>query len=160
MGQMFRDKITQLVEFVWRRTNERFEEGMAFEDAAQIELTPEYFEELRRYKAFQSLLRDLDVADEDQLDLFDTLDVDGGGTIDLEEFVCGIAKLRGDARRSDIVSVGLVLRSMQSNLHDLSEKLNAFHTEGSGSVMAVESGARSKASSRTMKSLTTSLAAT
>merc|ERR1712113_338998 len=64
------------------------------------------------------ILRDLDVADEDQLDLFDTLDVDGGGTIDLEELITGIAKLRGDARRSDIIGVGLIVRAVQLTMND------------------------------------------
>lgn len=66
------------------------------------------------------MLEDLDVSDEDQVDLFDTLDVDGGGTIDLDEMIVGISKLRGDARRSDIVGVSLVVRSIQSDLKRLS----------------------------------------
>merc|ERR1712083_134016 len=85
---------------------------------SSIELTPEFFDELRTYSEFQEILRDLDIADEDQLDLFDTLDVDGGGTIDLEELITGIAKLRGDARRSDIVGVGLIVRSVQLAVND------------------------------------------
>merc|ERR1712228_515227 len=52
----------------------------------------------------------------DQLDLFETLDVDGGGTIDLEELIIGISKLRGEARRSDVVGVKLIARSIQSVL--------------------------------------------
>merc|ERR1712113_1192003 len=77
--------------------------------------------ELRKYTEFQDILRDLDIADEDQLDLFDTLDVDGGGTIDLEELITGIAKLRGDARRSDIVGVGLIVRSVQLAMTDFQQ---------------------------------------
>merc|ERR1711972_1022584 len=77
--------------------------------------------ELRTYSEFQDVLRDLDVSDEDQLDLFDTLDVDGGGTIDLHELILGIRKLRGDARRSDIVGVGLIVRSIQSALTKFEE---------------------------------------
>jgi len=78
-----------------------------------IQITPELFDHLRSYREFQDLLTDLDVSDEDQLDLFETLDVDGGGTIDLEELIVGICKLRGDARRSDIVGVSLIARSLQ-----------------------------------------------
>merc|ERR1712083_573287 len=85
---------------------------------SSIELTPEFFEDLRKYTEFQDILRDLDIADEDQLDLFDTLDVDGGGTIDLEELITGISKLRGDARRSDIVGVGLIVRAVQLAVND------------------------------------------
>merc|ERR1719195_1355135 len=78
-----------------------------------IHITPEFFDYLRSFTDFQDLLSDLDIADEDQLDLFETLDVDGGGTIDLEELIVGICKLRGDARRSDIVGVALIARSIQ-----------------------------------------------
>merc|ERR1712087_1093493 len=91
---------------------------MTLKEVAHIEITPDFFEELRSYTEFQDILRDLDIADEDQLDLFDTLDVDGGGTIDLEELITGIAKLRGGARRSDIVGVGLVVRSLQLAMKD------------------------------------------
>merc|ERR1712176_1140349 len=72
---------------------------------------------------FQDLLKDLDIADEDQLDLFETLDVDGGGTIDLEEFVVGLSRLRGDPRRSDIVSVNLIVRSIQMALNKIEETM-------------------------------------
>merc|ERR1712151_1205365 len=118
---MFTEKTTKLVEFIWRKyaSAEGFgKDLMTFLEVSQIEITPEFFEELRRYSEFQDILRDLDIADEDQLDLFDTLDVDGGGTIDLEELITGIAKLRGDARRSDIVGVGLIVRSVQLAMND------------------------------------------
>merc|ERR1711920_11789 len=114
--QMFTEKATQLVEFIWRVNTPDASSGrkaMTLNEVSLIDLTPDFFEELRKYTEFQDILRDLDIADEDQLDLFDTLDVDGGGTIDLEELITGIAKLRGGARRSDIVGVGLVVRSVQ-----------------------------------------------
>merc|ERR1712083_1072265 len=85
---------------------------------SQLNITPELFDKLRTYSEFQEILRDLDISDEVQLDLFDTLDVDGGGTIDLEELITGIAKLRGDARRSDIVGDGLIVRAVQMNMND------------------------------------------
>lgn len=71
----------------------------------------------------KAVLEDLDISDEDQVDLFDTLDVDGGGTIDLNEMIVGISKLRGDARRSDIVGVGLVVRSIQVDLKRLTKSV-------------------------------------
>lgn len=45
------------------------------------------------------------------------------GTIDLEEMIVGIAKLRGEARRSDIVGVGLVARSIQADIRRLEDQL-------------------------------------
>lgn len=87
--------------------------------ASGLHITPEFFAFLRTFREFKRLLEELDIADEDQVDLFDTLDVDGGGTIDLEEMVVGISKLRGDARRSDIVGVRLVVRCIQADVHGL-----------------------------------------
>merc|ERR1712039_924743 len=93
----------------------------SLEQASKLELTPEIFHDLLQHEEFQQILRDLDVEDEEQHDLFDTLDVDGGGTLDLEELISGIAKLRGEARRSDIISVGLRVRSTQDELQAFME---------------------------------------
>merc|ERR1712018_1081880 len=78
-----------------------------------LRMSPSFFDKLLSMSEFKDILKSLDVAYEDQLDLFETLDVDGGGTIDLEELIVGICKLRGDARRSDIVGVSLIARSLQ-----------------------------------------------
>merc|ERR1719330_646798 len=86
------------------------------QDINGLQITPTFFDRLLSFKQFQDLLTDLDVSDEDQIDLFDTLDVDGSGAIDIEELVIGICKLRGDARRSDIVGVALIVRNISMEL--------------------------------------------
>merc|ERR1712113_1127243 len=96
---------------------------------SQLNITPELFERLRSFREFQNILNDLDISDEDQLDLFDTLDVDGGGTIDLEELIVGISKLRGDARRSDIIGVHLIARNIQSAVTRLMDTAQHIHEE-------------------------------
>merc|ERR1712087_354777 len=101
------------------------------EELSQLNITPDLFNILRSFRDFQNILNDLDISDEDQLDLFDTLDVDGGGTIDLEELIVGISKLRGDARRSDIVGVSLIARNIQSavtRLQDITMQLHEDQT--------------------------------
>eukprot|EP00443_Scrippsiella_acuminata_P024352 CAMPEP_0115360852 /NCGR_PEP_ID=MMETSP0270-20121206/101906_1 /TAXON_ID=71861 /ORGANISM="Scrippsiella trochoidea, Strain CCMP3099" /LENGTH=228 /DNA_ID=CAMNT_0002783411 /DNA_START=40 /DNA_END=723 /DNA_ORIENTATION=+ len=94
--RMFNDKAQQLVEFVVQHTRGVLhlmgDHALTHEQAMQLHLTPEIFEELLDHQEFQQMLRDLDVADEEQHDLFDTLDIDGGGTLDLEELLSGIAK--------------------------------------------------------------------
>lgn len=121
---MFAEKATNLVEFIWKKYLEKTENPtLMASDVNNLQITPEFFADLRCYGEFQDLLRDLDIADEDTLDLFDTLDVDGGGTIDLEELLTGLSKLRGDARRSDIVSVGLIVRSLQVSVQNLESKV-------------------------------------
>eukprot|EP00927_Polykrikos_kofoidii_P082302 TRINITY_DN8144_c0_g1_i2.p1 TRINITY_DN8144_c0_g1~~TRINITY_DN8144_c0_g1_i2.p1 ORF type:complete len:698 (+),score=99.18 TRINITY_DN8144_c0_g1_i2:164-2095(+) len=83
------------------------------DDDRASRISAEDFGRLCTVPRFRTLLTELDIAEEDQLDLFDTLDVDVGGTVDKEEMVSGIAKLRGDARRADVISVALALRSLQ-----------------------------------------------
>lgn len=128
-SQAFAEKAACLVKFVWavhcRRSEDPDWEMADFavsgpmddqdvDEASELQITPELFTFLRTFDELKRLLHALDVTDEDQVDLFDTLDVDGGGMIDLEELIVGISKLRGDARRSDIVGVSLVVRCIQA----------------------------------------------
>merc|ERR1712150_199238 len=83
-----------------------------------MEISHSDFEKLRAQPAFSETLRDLDISDHDQDFLFETLDADNSDTIDLCELLDGIAKLRGEARRSDIVALSLTLNSVQNELKE------------------------------------------
>mmetsp|Transcript_29786 Transcript_29786/g.74901 ORF Transcript_29786/g.74901 Transcript_29786/m.74901 type:complete len:629 (-) Transcript_29786:9-1895(-) len=72
-------------------------------------------------------LNDLDIDPEDHAYLSDILDPDNGGTIEICEFIDGLRRLRGEPRRSDIVSVDLMIRAMQKQIGDMHEKINAVH---------------------------------
>eukprot|EP00927_Polykrikos_kofoidii_P044081 TRINITY_DN38149_c0_g1_i1.p1 TRINITY_DN38149_c0_g1~~TRINITY_DN38149_c0_g1_i1.p1 ORF type:complete len:769 (+),score=119.96 TRINITY_DN38149_c0_g1_i1:81-2387(+) len=89
------------------------------EKANLIMIKPEVFDTLVGNGQFIRLLRDLDVGEDDFHDLFDTLDTDASGSVDLEEMVSGIVKLRGDARRSDMIQGILLMRSLQDQLGKL-----------------------------------------
>ena len=56
-------------------------------------------------------MSELDITEEDQVNLSNTLDMDAGGTLDIEELITRISMIRGDSHRADIVSVGLTLRA-------------------------------------------------
>lgn len=142
-SQAFAEKAACLVKFVWavhcRRSEDPDWEMADFavsgpmddqdvDEASELQITPELFTFLRTFDELKRLLHALDVTDEDQVDLFDTLDVDGGGMIDLEELIVGISKLRGDARRSDIVGVSLVVRCIQADLRVLKEDIAKLET--------------------------------
>jgi len=68
----------------------------------------------------------LDIDLQDCVNLGDTLDQDNDGRVQVEELIMGINRMRGPARRSDIVAVDLMMRSIQSRLDklglDLQEK--------------------------------------
>jgi len=132
--EMFTEKVKELLDLVWFVKHKHFDKtGMAMgsegsvaaahfsrlpnkDQMLNMEIDPKFFSELCTNARFRDILGDLDVSEEDQLGLFDTLDVDGGGTLDLQEMMLGIAKLRGDPRRADIISVGLTLRSVQTQV--------------------------------------------
>ena len=56
------------------------------------------------------------------VDLFEICDADGSGSLTIDELVVGIKRLRGDARRSDIVFIMLRVR-------ELLQEIQAFKAE-------------------------------
>eukprot|EP00929_Paragymnodinium_shiwhaense_P095373 TRINITY_DN5647_c0_g1_i1.p1 TRINITY_DN5647_c0_g1~~TRINITY_DN5647_c0_g1_i1.p1 ORF type:complete len:728 (-),score=123.56 TRINITY_DN5647_c0_g1_i1:87-2270(-) len=92
-------------------------------------------------------LEDLDVDPEDHEYLSDILDVEQEGHIAIIELLQGVRRLRGNPRRSDIVTVDLICRSMQNSLKDIKKLLQtvAENTEPpQQSVPLVRSARRAK----------------
>lgn len=124
----FGAKVMELVTLIWTtsRTARGFRDsGMIptsmeglLREAEDIEITPDLWKQLGQNTIFGEILRDLDVSDDDTVHLFETLDADGSGAIDMEELMEGVAKLRGDARRSDIVAVNLMIQNLASTFKD------------------------------------------
>jgi len=67
----------------------------------------------------QKLMDELDIPPGDRASLFDVLDSDGSGGLAVTELVQGLLKVRGEARRSDVIAVLLSVRTMQSMVRDL-----------------------------------------
>merc|ERR1712124_104234 len=61
-------------------------------------------------------LEQLEIARDDQYYLSDILDPDHGGSIQVIELIEGLGRLRGRPRRSNIICVDLMLRSIQVTL--------------------------------------------
>jgi len=87
--------------------------------AAQVQITKEWWSFLELDPGFAELLSELDIAGEDQSDLFDTFDIDESGSVDLAELLSGIKKLRGDARRSDVVGISLQATAVYHKIAEL-----------------------------------------
>jgi len=64
-------------------------------------------------------LNDLDINKDDHNYLFDILDCDNGGAIFMSEVIDGLSRLRGEPRRSDIITVDLMVRSIQNQCNTL-----------------------------------------
>ena len=52
-----------------------------------------------------------------------------GGSLSVAEILKGFTMLRGDPRRTDVVSVGLVLRTMQIHQREELEALREMHKD-------------------------------
>jgi len=106
-------------------------ESFDYNSAVNTLIMKNVFEDTMMDPEAQKLLEDLDVAEEDRMGLFDVLDADGGGTLQLLEIILGVLKLRGMPRRSDVVQVGLMVRSLQEkldgNLQSLQQSLLLVH---------------------------------
>lgn len=67
----------------------------------------------------QEALEDLDIDQHDTSDLHDILDPDNNGSITLIELLDGLRRLRGFTRRGDILTVDLMVRSVQQDLQQI-----------------------------------------
>merc|ERR1712217_638962 len=123
-NQLVAEKLAELLEFVWKHSGER--DSRKSINPTELQITPELYEELRQCDEFVNILRALEIPDEDQIDIFETLDVDGSGTVDLEELIVGVNKMRGDARRSDVVGISLLVRAIQSKVDQMFDMLEAM----------------------------------
>jgi len=126
----YASKIVELVEVIVTTGLERHHRSRhckrlsmneLLEKGRELKLTPELFEVLRLQPRFCEILSDLDIAEDDQFDLFDMLDTDGSGSVDIEELLDGISRLRGEARRSDVVCLNFMIRSSQLELRKVIE---------------------------------------
>jgi len=74
---------------------------------------------VREDKLAQKALNNLDIEQTDHRYLSDILDPDNGGTVTARELVDGLKRLRGDPRRSDIITVDLMVRAMQEKVDEI-----------------------------------------
>eukprot|EP00929_Paragymnodinium_shiwhaense_P118103 TRINITY_DN897_c0_g2_i1.p1 TRINITY_DN897_c0_g2~~TRINITY_DN897_c0_g2_i1.p1 ORF type:complete len:629 (-),score=92.04 TRINITY_DN897_c0_g2_i1:624-2366(-) len=90
-------------------------------------ITPEAFEEYVNMKSVQDYFALLELDATDAWVLFQLLDEDGSGTIEVEEFVDGCLRLKGTARSIDLARLSkefkLTTRQLQSDLMELQGQL-------------------------------------
>jgi len=125
-------KMTELVAVILRVADDMsenpsysrmpLEPDALLEAAANLEITPQILDQVRQRPGVIDILHDLELADEDAFNLFETLDSDGSGGIDVSELFEGIAKLRGDARRSDVVALNFMIQKVQHELKEYSQQ--------------------------------------
>eukprot|EP00972_Heterocapsa_arctica_P098095 14473028-Heterocapsa_arctica.AAC.1 len=70
-------------------------------------------------KEVNDLLTELDVSFTSRSRLFEVLDADGNGILDINELVSGLMKMRGGAEKSDLIAALLAVRSVQKTAKNL-----------------------------------------
>jgi len=80
---------------------------------AVLEIEEHVFHKVVSEPRVIEMLDDLDINMPNKKDLFEVLDADQSGHIDLKELVQGLMKLRGYASKTDAVATLLTLRSLQ-----------------------------------------------
>eukprot|EP00929_Paragymnodinium_shiwhaense_P059899 TRINITY_DN29966_c0_g1_i1.p1 TRINITY_DN29966_c0_g1~~TRINITY_DN29966_c0_g1_i1.p1 ORF type:complete len:719 (+),score=150.88 TRINITY_DN29966_c0_g1_i1:73-2229(+) len=93
----------------------------------EFDIPKDVIDELGKDPEARKALCDLDVNDDDHDRLADVLDPDNGGSITVMELVEGVKRLRGDPRRSDIVAVDLMLRSIQRSVDKILSEVGFMH---------------------------------
>merc|ERR1712232_538297 len=92
-------------------------------EAGTLTITKSFFKDLIEEEDFKERLRELDIANEDIPELFDTFDADDSGTMTIVELLKGIKKLRGDPRRSDVIGVSLVVQAIHELVAEATEQI-------------------------------------
>lgn len=98
----------------------------SIDDLYNLEIPISVIQSLSKDKLALAALQSLDVELVDAETLGDLLDPDNGGSVRIIEFVEGVNRLRGVPRRGDIISMDLMLRSIQRAMGDLKDELRTF----------------------------------
>lgn len=142
--------IATLINVLWKEAgNASCNLSMRVEEVAELEIPRACFKDCMEVPDAREALLNLDIGEEDHAHLDDILDPDQSGSISILEFMDGVARLRGLPRRSDVITVELILRSVQQSLKDLggevkrmghrqlsSEGILPFSSEGTASCAA------------------------
>merc|ERR1711971_312343 len=89
------------------------------EEISTFEIPTEYLEDAVCDRSVAKALYDLDIDPDDNARLADILDPDNGGTIAVADLIEGLRRLRGEPKRSDIIAVDLMIRSLQGKVEDI-----------------------------------------
>ncbi len=95
-----------------------------FEDDNDIEnivVTPDVFDSWLGVPEFRQMLELLEISTSNPRELFDVLDADMSGELEIDELVVGLMSLRGPTQKSHTVASLLYLRVMQQMVRDFHE---------------------------------------
>merc|ERR1712014_27175 len=92
----------------------------------KVELPRDIFDEVLLDPTVREALDNLDIDPNDHKRLEDILDPDRDGTIQVVDLITGLMRLRGQARRSDIVCVDLMIRSLHKTVSKIDKGVESL----------------------------------
>uniref|UniRef100_A0A7S4WCJ3 EF-hand domain-containing protein n=1 Tax=Alexandrium monilatum TaxID=311494 RepID=A0A7S4WCJ3_9DINO len=111
---------------VYREPDSRREASME-EETMQMAVSREVFEEVLQDPKVALILEDLEISITDRAKLFDIIDANGSGHLDVGEIIEGLMKLRGPADKGDVVCAALMVRSVQREIERLDLEMQERH---------------------------------
>lgn len=98
------------------------------DQVAQVEFSREALEDIVRESptVVESLIA-LDIDSNDHRRLSDIFDPDHTGTVTVLDLMNGLQRLRGHPKRSDVVAVDLMVRSLQERVDAMYERITGIH---------------------------------
>lgn len=92
------------------------------------EIGPETFAKWVNDERVSKALKELDINPDDNAYLFDIFDADNCGNVLVNEVIDGVQRLRGEPRRSDIITVDLMVRCLQDQVRDMREVVDSIQS--------------------------------
>jgi len=96
-------------------------------DGMQMAVTRDTFVQMIDHPVVMRLLEDLEISVANKEKLFDIIDSNGNGALDVSELIEGLMKLRGPADKGDTVSATLMVRQLQRDLQNLELDLHQWN---------------------------------
>jgi len=94
------------------------------DDDASGAITKEELQEHLEDPDMEAVFSSLEIETADAETLFALLDADGGNEIEVDEFVKGLMRLRGNAKRADVVEIDARLKCLEKTLNRMSAKID------------------------------------
>jgi len=85
-------------------------------NGSRLSVSKSEFQTIFEEKEIKPLLRDLDISVANSSKLFDILDANQDGIVDIGELADGFLSLRGPANKGDIVSISLMVKAIQKSM--------------------------------------------
>jgi hypothetical protein len=118
--ELWAKNVGVLIQILWEKDNPPCADlSEHIEDVASLDLPCKDVQEAALTPEACQALLNLDICQEDHAHLADILDPDNGGSIGVLDMMDGLARLRGEPRRSDIVTIDLMVRALQQSMGDL-----------------------------------------